>query len=270
MMGPADDNALPLLREDLRLLKGAPTIAGKPTWLIFDPVAHRYFQIDQDVFRLLSVWNYYPAVDRLLAVVHEDFGAMMSEDRISEVSAFITRNNLALEPLDGDWRQYFATSKQRDAAWWKSAAHSYLFFRIPLLRPHRVLKRLLPLAEPFMSRSFLVLALVVGLAGIYLTSRQWDAFLATFANFYSLGGVFAYLAALAGIKVVHELAHAFTATRFGCRVPSIRRTPWWMNHSRALRLATNNNYSTKKSILSHENTATRWCCTFFSARPTNK
>ena len=34
------------IREELQLLKGAPTIVGKPTWMIFDPVQHRYFEID--------------------------------------------------------------------------------------------------------------------------------------------------------------------------------------------------------------------------------
>ena len=51
-MHDAQAMRLPKLREDLQLLKGAPTITGKPTWLVFDPVAHRYFQIDQDAFRL--------------------------------------------------------------------------------------------------------------------------------------------------------------------------------------------------------------------------
>ncbi len=220
-MVSGDGKQLPLLREDLRLLKGAPTVTGRPTWLIFDPVAHRYFQIDQDVFRLLSVWNYYPSVDDLLPVVQDDFGATIDEERLLEVSAFIERNNLVQEPRAGGWRQYHAMSKMRDAAWWKSAAHSYLFFRVPLFRPHRALNRALPLAEPFMSRGFLLTALLFGLFGVYLTSRQWDAFLATFADFYSLNGMCAYLLALAAIKIVHELAHAFTATRFGCRVPSM-------------------------------------------------
>ena len=89
---------------------------------------------------------------------------------------------------------------------------SYLFFRIPLFRPRHSLKRLLPVVAPLMSRGFLLLALIVGIIGIYLTSRQWDAFLATFADFYSLGGVVAYLAALIVIKNADDPAGTETWT----------------------------------------------------------
>lgn len=220
-MQAADDSKLPQLREDLQLLKGAPTITGKPTWLIFDPVAHRYFQVDQEAFRLLSIWNRYPRIDQLQAAAEVELGAPLSEQRIGELTAFIARNNMVIQTIDGDWRHYHDANQRRDAAWWKTAVHSYLFFRIPLLRPHRLLQKLLPLATPFLSRIFLLTALVFGIFGIYLTSRQWDAFLATFADFYSLGGIVAYLCALVVIKLIHELAHAFTAARFGCRVPSM-------------------------------------------------
>ncbi len=52
-------------------------------------------------------------------------------------------------------------------------------------------------------------------------SRQWSAFTGTFAGFLSLDGALVYALALVGTKTVHELAHAFTAARYGCRVSSM-------------------------------------------------
>ena len=52
-------------------------------------------------------------------------------------------------------------------------------------------------------------------------SRQWATFLGTFPAFLSLDGALVYALALVGTKTVHELAHAFTAARHGCRVSSI-------------------------------------------------
>ena len=157
-MPAAADSKLPHLREDLQLMKGAPAITGKPTWLIFDPVAHRYFLVDQDAFRLLSIWNRFLSVDQLRTAAEAELGTSVTDQRIGELVSFVGRNNLGVEAADGDWRHYFKLSQQRDAGWWKTAAHSYLFFRIPLFRPHRILHRLLPLAAPFLTRTFLLVA----------------------------------------------------------------------------------------------------------------
>ena len=212
---------LPRLREDLRLLKGAPTVTGKPTWLIFDPVSYRYYQIDGQSHELLSMWNEASTVAAMVAVYEQRLGESASEQRIIELATFVEQHNLSIEPAENGWQHYHTAYQRRRHEWWRTAVHSYLFFRIPLFRPHRFLARTLSVAAPFLTRSFLVLALIAGIVGIYLTSRQWDEFVGSFAGFFSLGGICAYLAALAAIKVVHELAHAYTATKFGCRVPTM-------------------------------------------------
>ena len=51
--GPAP---LPALRQDLRILPGAPLASGAPGWVAFDPVRHRYFQIGRTVLELLGEW----------------------------------------------------------------------------------------------------------------------------------------------------------------------------------------------------------------------
>ena len=52
-------------------------------------------------------------------------------------------------------------------------------------------------------------------------TRQWDLFTASFLHFFSIEGAFTYGAALAAVKVLHELGHGYMAARFGCRVPSM-------------------------------------------------
>jgi putative peptide zinc metalloprotease protein len=62
---------------------------------------------------------------------------------------------------------------------------------------------------------------LIGVAGLYLVSRQWDVFSSTFQHFFSLEGAATYAVALVVVKSAHELGHAFTAVRYGCRVPSM-------------------------------------------------
>jgi putative peptide zinc metalloprotease protein len=56
------------------------------------------------------------------------------------------------------------------------------------------------------------------LLGLVLTARQIDVFAASFAETLSPSGLLGYLLALAFAKSLHELGHAFTATRYGVRV----------------------------------------------------
>ncbi len=217
----ADQNApLPGLRQDLQLLEGAYTVAGRPTWLVFDPVLHRYFQIDQAGFRLLGLWSECQSRDDLLRRALELEGVLDAAERLDNLIAFAEENNLVVDAANG-WRRYASLAAQRRTSWLRWMVHGYLFIKIPLVRPHRFLATTLPLVEPLFSRLFLTAIAVIGAAGIYLTVRQWDEFMATFQAFYSLQGALVYVLALAVIKVIHEFAHAYTATRYGCRVPTM-------------------------------------------------
>ena len=51
---PKQESALPLLREDLRLIAGASSADGSPTWVIVDPVRGKYFQIGWAAHQILS------------------------------------------------------------------------------------------------------------------------------------------------------------------------------------------------------------------------
>jgi putative peptide zinc metalloprotease protein len=51
--------------------------------------------------------------------------------------------------------------------------------------------------------------------------RQWDRFTSTLVDTLSWGGMASYVVALVAVKTLHELGHAMTAKRFGCRVPAM-------------------------------------------------
>lgn len=209
------------IREELQLMKGAPTISGKPTWLIFDPVQHRYFEIDFTIYQILSLWNRSSNADDLVEAAKSRFGSDLDHDKVRQVAHFIDINNLAVEAANGGWRMHNFRHESRQISPLSWILHNYLFMRFPLVRPSRFLKALLPHVAFAMTRAMLIVTLVVGLAGLYLVSRQWDEFVSTFANFFSLEGALAYGLTLVVIKILHELGHALMAVRYGCRVPTM-------------------------------------------------
>ena len=212
---------LPGLRQELRIEPGAPLVTGAPSWTVFDPVRHLFFQIGRIEFGIFSHW-----ADGSLAGIGDDLageGLDEAETRsaVSSVVEFSLANSLTVAPL----ADTVATmTRQRDAArreWWKWLVDHYLFIRIPLVKPAAFLERTLPLVAPLWSRTSLTIFALLAAVGFLLVARQWDAFAASFLYFFTLDGLAAYFVALGFVKIVHELGHAYTATRFGCRVPAM-------------------------------------------------
>ncbi len=212
---------LPELRQELRLEQGARGPDGLPTWLIVDPAQHRYVQIDETAHLLLAEWQQGADYASLQRRIVENHGPLVSMEEIAAFVRFLADNHLTVEPAANGWRHYAHVAARGKHGWLMWMVHNYLFIRIPLVRPEAVLRRLQPFVALFYTRGFALFVLSAGLLGLYLASRQWDAFVKTFQYFFSWQGAAIYAVALALIKSAHELGHAFTAMRFGCRVPSM-------------------------------------------------
>jgi putative peptide zinc metalloprotease protein len=208
--------ALPALREDLLLLPASPNRDGSPAWTIQDPVANRFYRIGWLECELLARWQASPA--QLLAQVRAQTPLAADEGALAGLLQFLEQNCLlhAASPQASERLAAIAArQRRRDLRW---LVHHYLFIRIPLVRPDRFLAATLPAVSFLFTRSFAVLMLVLGVIGLALAAQQWDSFLASVQDSFTPTGAVGYLAALAVAKLLHELGHAYTATRYGVRV----------------------------------------------------
>ena len=214
------DQPLPPLREDLQLMPGSPTPDGQPTWTLFDPIRDRYFQISWPTFQLLSRWN-----GRTANQVIEDLAATTTcratEADIPGLLRFLQINQLLQSLPSGSYRSLAEQSDARPGGWFRWLVHHYLFVRIPLCRPDRFLRATLPWAMRLWSPTARWLWGGLGAAGIYLAARQWDQFAHAVRDQFSWEQAGMIVLALFAVKVLHELGHAYTATRYGCRVTSM-------------------------------------------------
>ena len=217
---PKQEVMLPPLREDLRLIAGAPAADGSPTWVIADPVRGKYFQIGWAAYQILSRWSG-RSVEVVLSQIHADTTCRATSQDIDDLLRFLYRNHLMREPPQGGYRAYAAQAEAARPQWLMWLVHHYLFFQIPLVRPDRFLRATLPFVEWLFSKSVAWIVVLIGLAGVYLVSRQWGVFTATIVHFFTPRGLALYALSLAIVKIFHELGHAYTATRYGCRVPTM-------------------------------------------------
>jgi putative peptide zinc metalloprotease protein len=212
--------ALPPLREELALLPGPVLPDGQPSWTLHDPVRNLFFRIDWPAFEVLQRWAFDdPAT--IAAAIGQDTSLQLDDADVQGVAQFLVSNQLT-RPLGAQSARQLADRLEKvQGSVWKWLLHHYLFFRIPLLRPDAWLGRWQGVAGLFYSRTFAKLtglALVLGLSQV---ARHWDGFSASLVDTFNWEGLAAYGVALFVVKLLHELGHAFTAKRLGCRVPTM-------------------------------------------------
>lgn len=210
----------PSLREELDLIAGPRLGDGQPTWTLHDPTRNQFFRVDWPTFEILQRWSYGdPAA--IAQSVTDSTPLSLTVNDVVAVVEFLSNNQLLKpEPL-GAAPKFAEMLHKRQGDFWKWLLHNYLFIRLPLVRPDDWLGRWLPSAAFFFTRTFFWLTLAALCLGLLGVGRQWDVFTTMLVDSFNLEGLLSYGVALIGVKILHELGHAFTAKRYGCRVPAM-------------------------------------------------
>ncbi|MBF0107735.1 MAG: hypothetical protein HQL76_00975 [Magnetococcales bacterium] len=207
---------LPALREDLAIVPGPiDSLDGTPTWIIHDPVRHRFFRIGPRQLHMMNHWKGGITLEALWnAIEDKRTGSRFSRREIYDLFIFLRDHQLlSLQGLE--------SNPARRTPWWRSFLGHYLFFRIPLIDPDPFLGRILPGVDFLFSRWFLVVQGVMLLWGWFMTMHHWDRFIDTIPRVYGPEGAMLLAVALLLAKGVHELGHALAAKRLGIHVPSM-------------------------------------------------
>ena len=208
------------LREDLTLLHGPRAYDGSPTWTLYDPAVHRYYRIGWLEFECLHRWGMGNA-GAIADAIGQETPLDVDESEIEQFSEFLVKNQLSKpkgKESSGQFAFYSITSKP---GFWTWLLHNYLFLRVPFIKPDRYLKKAMPFMNVFFQRKFIIV-LIVGIcfAG-YLVSQQWSEFSNSFLYSFTAEGMLATAGMMSLSKVIHEMGHAFAASHFGCRVPTM-------------------------------------------------
>jgi putative peptide zinc metalloprotease protein len=211
---------MPALREDIRLLPTRHGPDGAPQWVVFDPLAHAYFQLDLEAFQLLSCWFGSMTAGGLQAKVEARHGRKPSIAEIIEMTRFVGAQRLTADAMGG-WRGLADARARQHGSIFQTLLHNYLFFKLPLVRPEGFLKATLPAVRMLVSPAALLVISFLGLTGLFLASRRWEQFIGTFNDFWTPSGAAFFAGALLVLKLMHELGHAYVATARGCSVSSM-------------------------------------------------
>ncbi len=201
-------------------MRGGASYSGAPVWIILDPVRNKFFRITYELFQLLSLWNKAGTARKLELMVQVQFGRAVESEELQAALKMLDGGYFFATPASGSWKSLHERSRPQHSMLMQ-IVHNYLFFKIPLFRPTPFLRATWPYVSFFFTWGFLYLTVAAGLAGLYLVSRQWEAFMGTFPYVFTLEGALISFASIWLIKSLHELGHGYVAHYYGCRVPTM-------------------------------------------------
>jgi putative peptide zinc metalloprotease protein len=215
VMGEVTDNFdLPRLNPLLRLYQAPQSGEGVPSWTIHDPLSNSYYRIGWAEFECLARFSLVKDVQSLKAKIENETTLQVDINDIKELVKFLSeRGLLALQD------QKIDSNNKKKTSFLKRVLHGYLFFSMPLVNPEKFLKQTLPFVKPLMSRTFIYSMLGILIIGIFMTLQRADEFFHTFTGLMSWEGIVTTMMVFGGIKIIHELSHAYTAIRYGVPVP---------------------------------------------------
>ncbi|MDT7834253.1 efflux RND transporter periplasmic adaptor subunit [Aquabacterium sp. OR-4] len=218
------DDALPLppLRPELQLAEAPPEPGGAARWRLDDPLRQRSFLLAEGDLRLLALWPL-GRVGALRAAWQRSLAGPDSqfEQQLGGLMDFLRQHHLLVAQPGRDSTALAEQAARQAHPGLRGWFGRWMGWQLPLLRPQGFLEATLPLVRGLWTWPALLLWALCTLLGLYLVSRQWDAFIGSFAQFNQPEGWLAYALVLLALKLLHELGHAYAAVQHGVQVPSM-------------------------------------------------
>lgn len=198
------------LRRDLQLLPGEADALGDQTWLLFDPVADRYFRISGKSHAIISRWSSRYTLNTLQEALQRA-GIEVSLDEISEAAVFLDANNLLLQGYGIAEKKTFIHKAAKEYNLFNRFLASYIAFRTPLWNPDPFLDKTANQARRVCNRWIIFAVILVAILGYIGLGAHWQQVVDTARNSISVSGLIQYSLAIIVLKVFHEFAHAYAA-----------------------------------------------------------
>ena len=144
---------IPYLREDLEIFRGNSREDGSPAWLLYDALRNKYFTLGLTAFRLIKNWKAGEDIKTFEKKINQD-GIETNSEEIESFVNFLQLNNLIVQPRGQSTNLLLQQKNAQKKNWLYFLIHSYLFFKIPLIKPDEWLGRTLKYVRAFGSKKY--------------------------------------------------------------------------------------------------------------------
>jgi putative peptide zinc metalloprotease protein len=197
------------------------TLRGRRWMVLEDPYSNRFFRVTPEAWAFLralradrsvgDTWAALAAAQPDAVPGQDDVVRLLSQLHVASLLHYeeAPRHEAIFERAE-------ATRKRELTGKWLA----FLYVRVPLFSPDRWLDSIQPLIRATTGRMAGLVWLLVVVAGIAAVVQRPEALSASGQGLLSVANLPWLYIALALVKVLHELAHAFVCKRYGGSVPS--------------------------------------------------
>ncbi len=205
------------LRPDLELR--AVPMRGRARWSVKDPLALRYYQLQEEEYFVLRQLDGHTSIDEIQSRFERRFAPRrLDPSRLQAYLGRLHEEGLILADSSG---QAVELLERRGKLWrrkWLEAITNVLALQFRGVDPDRFLARIEPATRWIFSRAFALVCTLIVATAITLVAVHFDALLArlpNFREFFAAGNLLWLAIAIGAVKIVHELGHALTCRHFG-------------------------------------------------------
>jgi len=205
------------LRKDLHIFQGIKDVKGNNTWVIFDPVADKYFRISEKEYIIVNQFYKNSALDEILERV-KILDPDINKTHVLKVISFLRNSNLLQVSYKVTEHQLLKMRFLKQKTLPSKLMSSYLFFRIPLWNPDDFLNRTVDYIKIIFNKWMLLLFFIISICGYVSVVVHWQKFASTIISTLNYSGLIKYGITIIILKLFHEFAHAYSAKILGIRV----------------------------------------------------
>jgi len=202
--------AYPQLRPDLEIIRSAPEPSGAPTWVVHDAFAGTFLRIGWLEHEIMRRWHLGDSDAIIESVTRETTLDVQPED-VAHFAEFLTSSGFvridrsiehAGDRRPGFWRQF--------GSW-----------RFALVSPNTFLQKTLGIPRTVLSPVGAVVAVALLIIVMLQLSAEWGGFKSSVIALLQPSMLGHFLMVLVGVKLVHELGHAWACRHYGLDVPAM-------------------------------------------------
>ncbi len=193
---------------------------GGRSFVLEDPVANKFFRISPYEYELLYVLDGTRTLSQAIERLRLHGRHFTSEHATHLVEQFSRAGLLLGTPQGTSQMQSKLKKVMDDAAKRRSLVRLYYLY-IPVLNPDGFLDKSLWLWRLLVNRLTAALFVLLIPGAVYLIINGAERLSHNFSYFFNFGNLLVLWVALAGMKLVHEFSHAYTAKNLGLRVPEM-------------------------------------------------
>jgi putative peptide zinc metalloprotease protein len=195
--------------------------SGEPTYVVRDPVTAVSHRFSAEDYRLLVSVNQSTTLKESLQALIDQ--GKIDESQSNDYYRFVVHLHqvgLLTLPLS-DGAALHKRYLQRQEAQAKGKFTKLLFLKVPLVKPDQFLNHTQHLWSLFFTVPAFILWLICAVASLTVVVAHWKEFVDPLGSMLALENLPVLWCLLVGLKVFHELGHAYACKVFGGAVPEM-------------------------------------------------